>query len=1377
MSQLQGARVPLWIRVLAAKLLVTLAAPADGGEGVSAAALEDSDLSLAQASALAASAAACHDMGIPARAAATAAAGAGVDPALAAAVLPLVPAPGQPGQGGLRKVRQAQPSLRHGARTGPEVNAAEGGGQAAGEEAVDAAGHVSVEDEQQATAGMEDEQQAQQATAGEAVYEAELAAILAHNRQQQQAAAQQQAAPPSGADARGGGQARQEPTRPSSQERAEHGEQATQAGRGYIMSDGSCALLFRTLASTAGMQPALALLFILDASPLPYPTRTPRMLYCLAHWAAVDAEPDAALLVLRQAKAWGLPGSRLLYVHVMNAAAKAGRVGLVRDVMGEMCALVGEAPDALCYTILLMAHEKAEDWRGAVGVYREMRQRGLQRSSFAYRQEAVKEAVAYDAAFEALQWMAREESGKWKEAVDGSRGSNHADSPSSVRKPSSGAEEQRGQQQQQSGGSVDLAGSWAAPYVALAAAALLHGDLQQAAAALARLRADGLWLNEVEASSLLRVCSNNGQELLAVEIFKQMRSLGLLDSAQLRRQRELQAQRRAEQRVRLQQRAEFEAQWGSAWVPAASGGSNLEDAAVADEQAALELLEQVDDERAESEEEGSDTEDEEVVEEEGEEEEEAGATGRTTRRAHTTRRRGKWQARRRLRRPVAPPRRGGLPVQQYTVPPEATAAAAEASADPAVRIYSRVLYVCQKAKLYAQAWELYRMMRADGLQPNTHGYTSLLVACAHSRRPDNAQALCAEMRGRGLPFLPYCCNQLLLAVAAAPDAGARWPAFLDALHHMHTELPAFRDTFVQTTAITMAGRTGRLGDAVAVYRLMLQDGVLPRLPTFNALMAACIRTGHDEMGFAVLEAMRQMGVAPDIISYSTFLASSDRQDMDWRRSEEVWGWMLEAGITPDTVSLNNMLICYDKAGLHDRVLELFDQASLQLLRFCPVMAGRAGLSIPAAVQAREWVEHQKGEGAAHRITYVQLLDYTFGLDGPAGWRRVVDVFEGHESELGLSVCTPAISSYYIATLSAAKLGRWERVAQLIDLLRARGTPPNSHLFNGLIAIAAAAAAGAAAASGSESEGNEDEDGGELMEERDGGDGSTGGPASGPADAPRPAAPAETAATGAAAVEGAEPPPSVQSLLDMMEEAGDADGGMARARALLQEMRERGLMPTISSLNSLLVMCMRIADAESALGYWNTAVRDWRITPDDITYSVLLDCLAKAGRGGEALVVLITEAMDKGVGVRAFGSWDPASPDAAKIDLHFMSVPSASLVLRAWLLWHKGQVARGRRAPRDREFTIITGWGRNSSNNVARLRPEVARLLEGGSLGAPLALETPPNNAGVFVVPSDRMYAWLLDGAELGLSVEEEGRMLHQLELRQEQLVADHGSSK
>ena len=64
----------------------------------------------------------------------------------------------------------------------------------------------------------------------------------------------------------------------------------------------------------------------------------------------------------------------------------------------------------------------------------------------------------------------------------------------------------------------------------------------------------------------------------------------------------------------------------------------------------------------------------------------------------------------------------------------------------------------------------------------------------------------------------------------------------------------------QTVAVSVAAKDGRLEDALAVYRLMLQDGVQPKAPTFNACEAAVVWAGRSVRGMrcATLRRMRDM---------------------------------------------------------------------------------------------------------------------------------------------------------------------------------------------------------------------------------------------------------------------------------------------------------------------------------------------------------------------------------------------------------------------------------------------------------------------------------------------------------------------------------------
>lgn len=54
--------------------------------------------------------------------------------------------------------------------------------------------------------------------------------------------------------------------------------------------------------------------------------------------------------------------------------------------------------------------------------------------------------------------------------------------------------------------------------------------------------------------------------------------------------------------------------------------------------------------------------------------------------------------------------------------------------------------------------------------------------------------------------------------------------------------PAPLCTSLQTVAVSLAAKHRRLDHALQVYRLMLQDGVQPKAPTFNARARAAATT-------------------------------------------------------------------------------------------------------------------------------------------------------------------------------------------------------------------------------------------------------------------------------------------------------------------------------------------------------------------------------------------------------------------------------------------------------------------------------------------------------------------------------------------------------
>ena len=62
---------------------------------------------------------------------------------------------------------------------------------------------------------------------------------------------------------------------------------------------------------------------------------------------------------------------------------------------------------------------------------------------------------------------------------------------------------------------------------------------------------------------------------------------------------------------------------------------------------------------------------------------------------------------------------------------------------------------------------------------------------------------------------------------------------------------------------------GQVEKAIELFAGMSQGGWIPNVHAYNALITACEKCGNAKKGFELLDEMRQRGLSPDEITYST----------------------------------------------------------------------------------------------------------------------------------------------------------------------------------------------------------------------------------------------------------------------------------------------------------------------------------------------------------------------------------------------------------------------------------------------------------------------------------------------------------------------------
>ena len=57
---------------------------------------------------------------------------------------------------------------------------------------------------------------------------------------------------------------------------------------------------------------------------------------------------------------------------------------------------------------------------------------------------------------------------------------------------------------------------------------------------------------------------------------------------------------------------------------------------------------------------------------------------------------------------------------------------------------------------------------------------------------------------------------------------------------------------------------------------MQQQGVVPEVITYNALISACEKGKQDERAMRIFEAMQQQGVMPEVITYNALISACEK---------------------------------------------------------------------------------------------------------------------------------------------------------------------------------------------------------------------------------------------------------------------------------------------------------------------------------------------------------------------------------------------------------------------------------------------------------------------------------------------------------------------
>ncbi|KAK8465571.1 hypothetical protein PHAVU_009G114250 [Phaseolus vulgaris] len=227
---------------------------------------------------------------------------------------------------------------------------------------------------------------------------------------------------------------------------------------------------------------------------------------------------------------------------------------------------------------------------------------------------------------------------------------------------------------------------------------------------------------------------------------------------------------------------------------------------------------------------------------------------------------------------------------------------------PNVVSYTTVISgYCRLSKM-KEASSLFDEMIRSGIKPNVFTFTALIDGFV--KASDMVSAL-----GMHKKMLLYGCPPNVVTLTSLIDGYCRigWVDHgLDLLHEMKARhVPANLYTF--SVLISALCKSNRLQEAHNLLRLLKQSDIVPQSFVYNPVIDGYCKSGNIDEANALVAEMEEKG-KPDKLTFTILIIG---HCMKGRTPEAIGIFyrMLEAGCTPDDITIRTLSSCLLKAGM------------------------------------------------------------------------------------------------------------------------------------------------------------------------------------------------------------------------------------------------------------------------------------------------------------------------------------------------------------------------------------------------------------------------------------------------------------------------------
>lgn len=221
--------------------------------------------------------------------------------------------------------------------------------------------------------------------------------------------------------------------------------------------------------------------------------------------------------------------------------------------------------------------------------------------------------------------------------------------------------------------------------------------------------------------------------------------------------------------------------------------------------------------------------------------------------------------------------------------------------NPDPLVYNAIIHAADACNRFDDAFQLFSQMQEAGLPLSAVTFSPLVRLAGRSRRLEKAKQLAEEMQSAGIALNGHIYSALIDAHKFARD--------VEGALEVWQEMKRLDVPVTESSLCSIMAAVAVLGDVSRSEELLreVHPTIQLNIAHYNCVLLACRKAGDPDSAQRVLREMKEKGIRPDVIAYTSLLVSMRAAGRPTVEMDAMLQQMAADGVRPDAIFVEEHL--------------------------------------------------------------------------------------------------------------------------------------------------------------------------------------------------------------------------------------------------------------------------------------------------------------------------------------------------------------------------------------------------------------------------------------------------------------------------------------